>query len=291
MVKTLAIIDWITVPTAAGFFRWGLFWVPLALILSWGIRWLCTRPWALDSAENTADPDPYAAAYLSGGPGRVADAAIASMFRAGKIQLRKPKTLGVVADRPEETSGVLGAVWDIAAAAGTVDDARRAVRRVVLRAWVDSLVEQGLALTRRARMWLGLASALPMGLLMVAVVSRVIVGMRRDEDVVGVTWLGILVGVSLLWLLTNGPRSTAAGRRLLRRLKKDRRPTSAILGQTPEDWAWTCGLFGVMALSADEAAQLQAGLRPGNGGDGDTPDGGSGCSGCSGCGGCGGCGD
>ncbi|MEM8739759.1 MAG: TIGR04222 domain-containing membrane protein [Planctomycetota bacterium] len=285
------VAGWVTGPTAADFFRSIVFWGPAALIAALVLRFLNTRPWDA-AAARTADPvDAHAAAYLVGGYERLADAVMAGMFRAGQIELKKPRSLRQVAERPPETTPITAAVADIAAAAGTVDDARRAVRHVASGGWTEALVESGLALSAGQRVRAAVVSTLPLAVLWVLLVVRWGVGLERHEDTVGVVWTGIVVGFTALYFATNPPRATVAGRRVLRRLKKDHRRSASRRGEGPVAWAWTCALFGLMALPEAEAADLQSGLRAGNGGGGEAGGGDSGDSGCSGCGGCGGCGD
>lgn len=286
MTPTTAFLDLVTAPTAAGFFNSALFWGPVALAFGLAIRWWGSR--TPEPHSERSAPDPFEAAYLCGGSDRVADAVLAGLYRSGRIELRKPRTLSVLAPRPDGLNHLQAAAWDVAAARGTVDDARRAVSHAVSGRWLADLARRGLALTPRGRRRLSFFSALPLVLLLGATLLRFAVGWHWQEPSEGVVWLAIALLLFVVWFASNPPRATDRGRRAIRRLKKDHRRVAALRGENAEHWAWTCGLFGVMALPESEAADLQSGLRPGNSGDSaDNPDGGSGCSGCGGCGGCG----
>lgn len=283
-------MDWIESRTAAGFLTHFVLLAVVASVISLLLRWLSGQSWAAPLDREAEALGVYEAAYLAGGPQRVADAVMAGMFRAGQLQMIKPRRLRIVkGPAPTDFASPEHAVYQIAAAGGTVKDARRAVAHVSQNI-EHELAERGLALGAGSRCLWRVMSAAPFMLLVIACVLRVKIGLERNEEVGVVVLFGIVVLFFALKLGVGGLRTTANGRRALRGSKKARRKKQLIRQGDASDWVWTCGLYGADALPKNEAAALQSALTPGNGGSGNV-DGGSGCSGCSGCGGCGGCGD
>jgi len=259
--------------------------IAVAVVVCFFVRWYATLGGGSADADTLSA---YSAAYLKGGYARMAEAAMAKLHRAGAIGFTKPRRL-FPKERPEQMDALEEAIWNIAAAKGSVDDARRSVKYVGS-ADVDELVDRGLAMSRgRKLLWRG-ASVTPLLLLAAAAGLRVKVGLDRDEEVLAVVLFGAALLLASLILMGVGLRTTAAGRRALRAQRRNHRRIRRSQDESPADWAWACGLYGFMSLPEPQAKGMQAALRPGNGGSDDSG-GDSGCSGCSGCGGCGRCGD
>jgi uncharacterized protein (TIGR04222 family) len=291
-------MDWIETPTAYGFLSHFFLLVGVAVIISLLLRWLAGQSWAAPFGHAPEKLSVYEAAYLSGGPYRVADAVMAGMFRAGQLEVVKPRRLKIVkGPAPTHFASPEYAVYQIAAAAGTVKDARRAVAHGLSNLEHD-LADRGLALSAGSRRLWRCMSAAPFALLLIACALRMKIGLDRKEEIglLIVSSIGLLLITLSLCLV--GLRTTANGRRALRSSKRDMRERPLIGGGSTSDWVWTCGLYGVGALPKNEAATLQSALAPTSGSTGSSYDGVSGCSGGSGgsgcggggCGGCGGCG-
>ncbi|MFE7135412.1 TIGR04222 domain-containing membrane protein [Streptomyces sp. NPDC057638] len=270
--------------------------------------------------------DPYEAAFLTGGPGRVADAAIAAMEADGRLEVGEP---GIVAvRRAEATHPVERAVLHRleVADSGSLNDLRYALRRSqAVQAIGDGLAARRLLKAKkRARngyeLWAFWQCAL------CALGIPVVIGLSFMEGATG--WPGsevpfgavtapvLLVGALLGgWLVPrSGTYCTPAGRSALRRQEKD-----AVRDATP---AWGVALKGAQGarnpvlvsllavsvavpvgfvLHGEQAQPEWCGTSPyalaegtetqqatggGDGGSGGDGDGG-GCGGCGGCG-CGG---
>lgn len=284
-------MDWIETPTAYGFLSHFFLLVGVAVIISLLLRWLAGQAWAAPFGQESEKLSVYEAAYLSGGPQRVADAVMAGMFRAGQLEVVKPRRLKIVkGPAPTDFASPEYAVYQIAAAAGTVKDARRAVTHGLSNLEHD-LADRGLALGAGSRRLWRCMSAAPFALLLIACGLRIKIGLDRNEEIGLLVIFGFLLILTVLILCLAGLRTTADGRRVIRATKKTRRKKQLVRQGSASDWVWTCGLYGVGALPKHEAAALQSALSPVNGSSGGT-DGSAGCSGGSGCGGggCGGCG-
>lgn len=277
-------MDWIYSPTAVGYLSHLVELTGIAFVVSLLLRWIGSRPFHGHGSTEPEDLGVYEAAYLRGGVDRVADAVMAGMFRSGQLEFIKPRRLRVKKSVGMEMGGLTHTVHQIAAAGGTVKDARYAVA-YELDNLVDGLVEKGLVLGAGPRWLWRWLSAAPFILLTIAGGWRATVGYHRGEEIGLVVFLGLVTLYFMLLFGFKGMRTTVEGRRLLRGIKKSRRKKSLLSRGESSDWIWVCGLYGADALPGTNAADLQSALKPGSGGGGS--DGDSGCSGCSGCGGCG----
>lgn len=281
-------MDWIETPTAIEFLVHFALLALIAFFISMIVRWIGRMPWRSFDVAESHELNVYEAAYLSGGWERLADAVMAGMFKAGRLELVKPRRLKVKGDAPTEMGSPEHTVYVIGAAGGTVKDARRAVKHSAS-GIEDGLIEREFVSGALTRFFWRMVSAIPFVLLVVACAMRVKIGYDRGESFLLVIVAGLLSLGFAFKFAFSGLRATARGRRALRMTRKRLRKKQLIRNDASPDWAWACGLYGPGALPSDEAGPLQSALKPGNGGN--ASDGGSGCSGCSGCGGgCGGCG-
>jgi uncharacterized protein (TIGR04222 family) len=254
------------------------------------------------TGEGAAAParlDPYEAAYLNGGSGLVATAAVSNLLRGGRLVTggrrrgqvrllaRKAPEAGVhpvewaayelVAAEPSRSlpevrsglgrSPAVAAVRERLRRGGLVPTPEQRTRYRATALWFVPLLALGLA-----RLAAGSANGRPVGFLVVL--------------------LAVTVAVAA-WRCLRVPHATELGRRTLRRLRAEtRRPA---LGASPAELGMATALFGAGVLwSADveTAAALRLPREPGAhvggfGGDGGGGGGGS-CGGGSCGGGCGG---
>jgi len=157
------------------------------------------------------------------------------------------------------------------------------------------LQERGWLVDDDTLWWLRWLPASAFGLVLIAGVTKVIIGIERQKDV-GFLVVGCIATlIALIWS-ARPPRSSAAGDRLLATLRLQHANDKS---DTPTDMVLMAGLFGAAALTSAHLASYKktwqaeaasgggcgtSGCGGGCGGGGG--DGGGGCGG--GCGGCGG---
>ncbi|GHE80487.1 hypothetical protein GCM10018785_55670 [Streptomyces longispororuber] len=263
------------------------------------------RPVRRDASRG-ALRDIYEVAFLAGGPGRVADAALAALHEDGHLTVAHPGLVGVTpgaAARHPVERAVLAAYTT--APDGALHRLRATVARApVVQALGDALAARGMmvppgplrAWRRRTTAYLTLCVAgVPLGLVLASTSSFGRSGSAfSDLDLVLVVLLG--GGIGVLCSRVARDRATARGRFALhlyrsRTLREDRGAAHAVAVR---------GLRGVQdtALRQELAAarRLRAGHRPAvSHGSRAEPDDGAPwdgdpvtwCAGTSGCGGCG----
>ncbi|WP_439674375.1 TIGR04222 domain-containing membrane protein [Embleya sp. MST-111070] len=247
--------------------------------------------WAVRGQARSGSLGPYDAAYLAGGPMRVADTALASLITEGYVHVQRVgRVTAATGSRPPEP---------VAAAMLDVVRTTRGTRLALLRGWSRtpmreqierSLVERGLLHSPLARRIAKTPSRLLFVLGLVGI-ARFVNGLAHSRPI------GFLVPMIVLTfvfagLTAAGFRTTAAGRRELReltsRLRADRR-SGALVGAGALSGLFVVACLG-MAAHPDPDARLALVAYGGSGSSGGGGgDGGSSCSGGSSCGGgCGG---
>lgn len=244
---------------------------------------------------------PYEAAYLAGGTARVVDAATADLMARGAAHWDASRQLLQVSS----TTGLPAPADAIARAFQATPDLRQAAPRI--EAAVAPLV-QGLRMRRllldaqegRAR---ARRSALPALLVFGLGLAKVGVGIARDRPVGYLVILSFAALVMSVLFLRANLRVTAAGRRALRRARRDH--AAAMRAPRGQDVAIAVALVGTSVLAGTAYAAYHDWRQPPGSSDSggsfssdssgssssDSSDSGGGSSGCGGCGGCGGGGD
>ncbi len=284
-------LSWIYTDTANAFLIPFLMLSGFSFVLCVVLREFGARVSAETEVIEPAELEVYEAAYLSGDTERVADAAMAGMYRGGRIGFDKPRRVRVKAEGSDAFGSPTHTVHEIALAGGRVKDVRKAVAHGIDKIEYG-LVKRGLALSKKNRWKWRWASASPFVLLSVAGVWRIWVGWQRGESFGIVIVLTIVTMLAALIAGCGGMLATREGKRAVRKCKCERTKRMLTKAGSSGDWAWLCALYGVNALPKDGTEEIHRALAHGTSGssDGDA-DGDNGCSGCSGCGGCGGCGD
>ena len=253
--------------------------------------------------------DPYAMAYLAGGPQRVLDASIASLVQQGALRVNAV-TRELIAeqalpeDRPQierQVRGLLGGTRQVADAARFRRELEQDLRPA-LASTRDRLLRAGLL----ARPALQAKLATPLKLAFLALLGlgtiRLIAGIMAGRPVGFLVASMLVTGAAAWWLPRGmgGERATAAGERPLKEGRSR-------LGRGDDDRLWMVALLGlagygmgpmsdlhhVMQLSGGDALFGSAGRGGGKGdssGMGGCSGGTSGCGGGGGGGGGGGCG-
>jgi uncharacterized protein (TIGR04222 family) len=252
------------------------------------------------------DPGPYEIAWLQGGVPGVVRAALASLYRRKLVALQDGLLVSSVAPAPRLLpieAAVLGALGR-----GPMKPAQLEARLTRdCEAIATRLERAGLALAGRRRRLLRLVPTLGLFVCLGMGVAKLLVGVGRGRPVGLLIALLVLTAVALGAAMLVVPRRTAAGSRLLRKLR-DRNAalrttlrSSAAAPLAAGDVALAVGLWGPAALTAPMLLPLASILGPtrahaagggsvagdAGGGSGDGGGGGGGCGG-GGCGGCGG---
>lgn len=282
-----------------------------------GLSWLLLRLGRSGGHHRLTEPpsDPYDIAFLGGGGGRVADAAIASLYGRGLIKV--DSSAGghrLIAEPETEASAHLHPVEERALSAlppgvSVTPASLRNCLNPLGEQMLERLTREGLMESKARRYWLCWLAVLPLVLMMAIGTAKVAVGMERDKPV---GFLVVMLAVSLfvlVWRLSSVPRRTALGDRVWRNLRQDP-PVSrnqairlyAANSLDPATVTMLVAMGGSSALMMPGYAELLPALeRPSSDANsssgcgsssGSSDSGGSSGCGSSGCGssGCGGCG-
>lgn len=303
------------------------FYVIALIVLTAWCRWKAGR--ALGRFDNPRDcpdaDDPYEAAFLSAGPGRVVQLAVVRLLQQGAVQW-KPGLLGarLVAAGGEVPAGVSPAERDLLAqvvAAGAKGlPVRNASRWVTpaMRAIEVGLATRGLRPTREERSGAAVLSVMPMIALGLIGIVKVFIGIGRDKPVLFLVLLLVLTVILIVVVAKAVPRLTTSGESLLAKLRARNEAERRVISSPGEGGLGlvsnSLALFGPSALAAvpvfaaihgdieklhaKSSAAAAGGCTSGcgasgcggGGGSSGGGDGGGGCGG-GGCGGCGGGGD
>jgi len=278
-----------------------------------------------DDRHQAAMPtDPFEAAYLASGPGRVAQLAVARLLHRGLVHWKSGmfgsklivRAEQVPADVSEAERGLLERIIAMNEKGLPVNEAGRWVYPS-LRAIEVRLASQGLRPTHEERSGRRIISVMPLiGLALLGII-KVFLGIGRDKPVWFLVALLVITLVLIIFFASSVPRLTRTGEHLLEkmRLRNETSRHGAQQGDLAElgMFSHSVALFGPIAVAAlpcfapihGELEKLHAkasaasaggcssgcggitgcGSSGGDGGGG----GGSGCGG--GCGGCGGGGD
>ena len=230
----------------------------------------------------------YELAYLSDGPKRCVDAAVAQML--GEQSLRwdeasKSLKLEVPAG---SLAPPLDAVARCVAADGKLDKVLQRAS-VALAPIQKSLQARGLWLDDATAWRARLHSALPLMLVSAFGIVKMVVGAARGKPIVFLAVLMVVVSLVALGFLLARPTRTRAGDLAVAKAKSEH--ARAMRAPRPGELGLAVALLGTAALSGTAyAAYHQQRVPPssgdGGGGGGDSSsDGGGGGSGCGGCGG------
>jgi uncharacterized protein (TIGR04222 family) len=282
-----------------------------ALVAGLVIRRIMRKP-----DPDPSDPPPVLswskAAYLAGGPDRLLSAAIAKLYREGHLkESADGKWLEPAGPPPDKLTPAEEAVLAAAPLNRTDRNGLKRVRdEVAARALpkVDKLTEAGLLLTPAQARAAALASAVPLGLVILLFgVTRLLAGLSNGKPVTYLVFTLIAATVAFFVLAVRRPTRSRKGDDALDRLRKEH----ALLkhAKTRDDDSGlplAIALFGTAVLAGSGYAALRSwyprqtdtggsgcgsgcGTGCGTGGGGGGDGGGGGCG--SGCGGCGGGGD
>ena len=258
-----------------------------AAVVAAGLQALLRQPGG-DGSGYAPGLDAYEAAYLAGGPERVADAGLLAL--AGRDVLfieRVSRMFRVHQPLPPMSHPVEQALF--AAAPASLEQMRKVAGRAITPIR-DRLREMGLVPGPAELKNLRLGGAAVVGVVLLLGLAKIAVGLSRGRPVQDLAWLCVItVGVGL-YLAARSPSRRPRGDSALRALMRANQGLRATAGSgaalTPSDAALAAGLFGATALALPALAPVVAAMRPQRGSGADTA-GGGGSDG----GGCGGCGD
>ncbi|GCD93361.1 TIGR04222 domain-containing membrane protein [Embleya hyalina] len=251
--------------------------------------------WAIRGQVRSGPLGAYDAAYLAGGPMRVADTALASLITEGYVHVQRVgRVTAATGSRPPEA---------VAAAMLDIVRTTRGTRIALLRGWSRSsmreeiersLVDRGLLHSPLARRIAKTPAKLLFVLGLVGI-ARFVNGLAHSRPI-GFLIPMVIFTFVFAGLTGAGLRATAAGRRALRdltaQLRADRR-SGALVGAGALSGLFVVACLG-LAAHPDPDARLAlvayGGTSSGSSGGGGGDGGGSGCGGGSSCGGGGGCG-
>ena len=269
---------------------------------------------ALSPFENRTAPmdlEPFEVAFLSGGPNRVTQMAVARLILSGAAVWKKKLTgprLIVGTAEPEGLKSVEQHLWEQLVKAGSKGLSVKSLTSLLNRnceALETRLAIRGLRPRQGERKSAGFSAVLPLLGLLAVGVMKLLVGLSRDRPVFFLVLLLILTVVTTVVMTGMVPRTTGKGESLLSDLRSDvPAQVKAGPGMAAEAAFLSFALFGPTAFSAlpgfeDLPQEMQKHLAQPAAGGSDSGGGcssgcSSGSSGCSGggCGGggCGGCG-
>ncbi len=279
-----------------------------------------------DAEPRAQELDPFEIAFLSAGAPRMVQLVITRLIHAGILEWRKepksnstphlvaqltPRAARHAALHPVEET-LLAKVLAAGSKGLPVREAAQGITGEV-RAIEVALAAMGLRPTSEERSRAAMNCLLPLGLLLIAGIAKLFIGISRDKPVIFLAGLLLVTVLVLFALPSSAPRLTDSGKRLLDALRGENeltrssksRPTQ--LGENLPLLSSSVALFGPMILAplplyaaihqdldrihkrsaTNGSTGCSSGCTPGCGGGGDG--GGGGCG--SGCGGCGGGGD
>jgi uncharacterized protein (TIGR04222 family) len=267
------------------------------LVVCFGVPSLLA--WRKGATRKGSELDAYEVAYLTGGPDRAVESALASLIQNRVIEASSSKgRFKVVTELPQEAHSFEQSVVDILArhATRSIRDFRRSLASE-LEDISERLTSGGLTISSSARSGIRKVFTATVLALTLFGFIKVMVGIDRDRPVTYLGWM--LLGTQVVHLLPRRiPLRTSGGSRVLRDLQRRNYALKTTAKSNREslsglDAAMTLGLFGVAAWGSYSSLNLPfpAGRASSSGGSAGC--GGAACgSSCGGgCGGgCGGCG-
>lgn len=250
-------------------------------------------------------------AYLMGWPGRVIDAAVASMVQAGTLEIDQQRNsflglpLGKTTklkrgktpsrDAPMVEHAIFGAVKvPVANVLGIRKLAASAVTEIK-----SDLIQRGLVYQWPMLTLAAIVPAIIMATPLLLAIPKIFIGMERDKPV-GFLGTATLATVAIaLYFLSRLHRRTPAGDAALQQYQAKHQEWSAksstdVNALRPDEMGMLIGLFGAGMLVSSPLSSLHGMISRHSGGGGCGGSGGSfdggGCGGGCGGGGCGGCG-
>lgn len=271
-------LDW----TAGPFLRLYLGLGAVALVFGLWLRWLLRDTGAAASGEI----DTFGLAYLSGGPERCIDAAVAQMLGAGQVVWDESNARLQLQVAPADLTPPLDAVARCVAADGAPASVLRRAQRSLSQ--VRRELERRSLLLSRADAWrIRSFSALPLLLVLCLGMAKILVGSMRDKPVGWLLLISVVLMVAALVALLRQPQTSRAGDAAVAAAKV--RHERALRAPRPQELGLAVALLGTAALSGTAYAayhQIRSSPSGSDSGGSDSSDGsGSGSSGCGGCGG------
>lgn len=236
-----------------------------------------------------SEPDVWSIAYLSGGPQRVLDAAVAQLHEQGHIRWDESGKHTEPTDRGEPDDPLLRTVL-AACRQRNMSRLLQVVKSAHLDAILRQLQQRGWWFSAEQALRVAQISALPFALLAGFGLLKIGIGLSRDKPVLFLVLLTLLCLVIAAVMYFKRPGVTPAGRKAFAELKRKHE----LLGRSyrDEQVAMAVALAGTSVLAGTALAGYHDVRRPQTSSD---SGGGAGCSssgggdgGSSGCGGCGG---
>jgi uncharacterized protein (TIGR04222 family) len=250
-------------------------------------------------ASRAGELDTYELAYLSDGPARVAQVAVAALANRGIVKVSADKKLSAAAERHRGFSPE-GVVYQAVRELGPATFRQVVARsRRDLTPLNDRLVGAGLLVPPATRT---MTVLITLGLMLAVLglgIAKISVGLQRHKPVGLLIFFCIVAAIVLLCLVIRPMWRTTAGEAMLNQWRRRNEPLRAAAGTAAgNDLLLGVALFGPVLLAGTALADFQHPLQDpgstssgsGDGGSGSSC-GGSSCGGGGGCGGCGGGGD
>lgn len=246
--------------------------------------------------------DAYEVAYLVRGPRMVADAALTSMFHAGKIKVRTSGAVQLSDTEllPPKGKSIETQLFAFIAEGGATVSAIRWRCQSYSEPIANNLRSLGLAPTESSMWQVRFVPAMLTGAVLLLGIAKIMVGLARNRPVGFLVILCLITVAIAIGFMSMPIYCTRAGGRVLDRLRSANQALAVNAASAPErlphyELAMAVALFGPTALTGSELAQFRAILWPprssgscsgghgcGGGGCGGGGGGGGGCGGCGG---------
>lgn len=246
-------------------------------------------------------------AFLMGGPGRVVDAATASMVQAGALEIdqQRKTILGLSLGKttklkrgktpPRDAPMIEHAIFDaVEAPVANVLAIRKSAAQAVSEIEAG-LIERGLVYRWPMFTLAQIVAALIMSTPLLLAVPKIFIGMERDKPVSFLIMATLATVAIALFFLFRLQRRTPTGNAALQQYQAkyqewSEKPSTDVNTLRPDEMGIMIGLFGAAMLVHSPLSSLHGIISRHSGGGGCGAGGDSGCGGgCSGgCGGCGG---
>ncbi|MBD8524528.1 TIGR04222 domain-containing membrane protein [Pseudomarimonas arenosa] len=241
------------------------------------------------------EPDVWTVAYLSGGPQRVLDAAVAELHRQEFIRWNTSGKRVESAERGEPDDPLLRTVF-AAVRQRTMSSVLEVVKSGHFEAIRRNLQQRGWWFSADAALRISQISALPFAVLSGFGVLKIGIGLSRDKPVLFLVLLTIACAIVAAVMYFKRPGVTGRGRKAFEEIKQKHELTSR--SHSNDQVAMAVALAGTTVLAGTALAGYHDFRQPTSGTDSGS---GAGCTSCSsnsgdsggdsgGGGGCGGCG-